>query len=55
MAAKRVVMAGGPAESPVWAGILKSMLGKEIAIPDCGVYAGALGAALLARSQGRKT
>ncbi|MDI6775344.1 MAG: FGGY family carbohydrate kinase [Verrucomicrobiota bacterium] len=44
----RIVMVGGPAESPVWTQILADTIGVEIVLTEAGAYAGALGAAILA-------
>jgi sugar (pentulose or hexulose) kinase len=48
LAARRVAMVGGPSESRTWTRILADMLGVEIALPEAGACAGALGAAILA-------
>jgi len=55
LAANRVVMVGGPSESPVWPGILQKLIGLKIEIPEAGSYAGALGAALLAGAKRRNS
>lgn len=53
MKAQRIMMVGGPSESPVWPGILREMTGLQIEIPEAGSYAGALGAAMLANTKGK--
>jgi len=46
--AERIVMVGGPTESPAWMQILADTLGSELALPEAGAHAGAVGAAILA-------
>jgi sugar (pentulose or hexulose) kinase len=46
--ADRIVMVGGPTQSPVWTGILAELVGRDIVLPETGAYAGALGAAIIA-------
>jgi sugar (pentulose or hexulose) kinase len=46
--AERIVMVGGPTESPAWMQILADSLGVELALPEGGASVGAVGAAILA-------
>lgn len=46
--AESIAMVGGPTESPVWMQIMADTTGVEIALPEPGAYAGAVGAAILA-------
>jgi sugar (pentulose or hexulose) kinase len=48
LAARRLVMVGGPTEGKAWTRILADTLGLDLALPEAGAYAGALGAAILA-------
>ena len=45
---ERITMVGGPTNSPIWPRILADQLGCEIALPEYGEVAGAVGAAILA-------
>ena len=44
---RRVVMVGGPSNSPAWTRVVASVTGLRVELLDCRQHAGALGAALL--------
>ena len=47
---RRLAMAGGPAEGAAWPGLTREVLGIPVDIAPCHQHAGAVGAALIARS-----
>ncbi len=44
----RIVLTGGPTNSPIWPSILADVLNSAVVIPETGEQAGAMGAAILA-------
>ena len=46
--AGRIVLTGGPTNSPVWPSIVADVLNRPVVIPDTGEHAGAMGAVLMA-------
>jgi len=44
----RIVLTGGPANSPVWPGIIADVLNAPVTLPETGQYAGAMGAVIFA-------
>ncbi len=46
--AGRLVFTGGPTKSQVWSSILADVMDRDVAIPESGEYAGAMGAVILA-------
>ena len=46
-----IVMAGGPSHSPIWPGIVSDAVGMPLKILPNGAYAGAIGAATIAKTR----